>query len=101
MSNDDEPSPSEYLKGLAERLRSIPVMYGTDEYDIDRLHEIADSLTTGHAHNFAIVETVRKRRQEPGGLVAWIRIDRYYCKTCLEQQQSHHEEHATFQPEWW
>lgn len=36
-SMDDE----EYLRDLAERLRHIPVMYGTDDYDIGRLLQIA------------------------------------------------------------
>jgi hypothetical protein len=34
----------EYLRDLAERLRHIPVMYGTDDGDIDRLLEIARAL---------------------------------------------------------
>lgn len=34
----------EYLRGLAERLRKIPVVYGTDDGDIDRLLEISDQL---------------------------------------------------------
>ena len=33
-----------YLRNLAERLMRIPVMYGTDGYDIDRLHQIAAFL---------------------------------------------------------
>ena len=37
---------SEYLRDLAERLRHIPVMYGTDGYDIDRLEQIAKRLVT-------------------------------------------------------
>jgi hypothetical protein len=37
-------SDSDYLRELAERLRRIPVMYGTDDGDIDRLCEIAKQL---------------------------------------------------------
>lgn len=33
-----------YLRDLAETLRRIPVMYGTDDGDIARLHEIAKRL---------------------------------------------------------
>lgn len=33
-----------YLRDLSERLMDIPVMYGTDGYDIDRLNEIARDL---------------------------------------------------------
>jgi len=36
----------DYLKDLAERLRNVPVMYGTDEGDIDQLQSIADLITT-------------------------------------------------------
>ncbi len=43
--DDDELPPSEYLRDLSERLRSIPVMYGTNGYDIDRLEEIASDLS--------------------------------------------------------
>lgn len=34
----------EFLRGLAERLMKVPVMYGTDQGDVDKLHEIATSL---------------------------------------------------------
>lgn len=37
-------SDAEYLRNLAERLMRIPVMYGTDGYDIDRLSGIASML---------------------------------------------------------
>lgn len=33
-----------YLRNLAERLRHIPVMYGTDDYDISRLYRLAKEL---------------------------------------------------------
>lgn len=37
-------SDADYVRNLAERLMRIPVMYGTNGYDIDRLHEIAKTL---------------------------------------------------------
>lgn len=40
MPHDD----ARYLRDLAETLRRIPVMYGTDDGDIARLHEIAKRL---------------------------------------------------------
>jgi hypothetical protein len=39
-----EVEDADYLRNLSARLRRIPVMYGTDGYDIDRLLEIARSL---------------------------------------------------------
>ncbi len=36
--------PSEYLKDLAQRIFRIPVMYGVDQYDYERLNEIARDL---------------------------------------------------------
>jgi hypothetical protein len=47
MSEPDEDvelSDAEYLRNLAERLLHIPVMFGTDGYDIDRLSNIAREL---------------------------------------------------------
>lgn len=35
----------DYLRDLAERLRMVPVVYGTDEGDIDQLQSIADLIT--------------------------------------------------------
>lgn len=37
----------DYLRNLSERLRSVPVMYGVDGADIDRLQEIATELEEG------------------------------------------------------
>lgn len=42
--SDHELSDAEYLRDLAKRLREIPVIYGTDDGDIDRLYEIAGSI---------------------------------------------------------
>lgn len=39
-----ELSDVAYLRDLAERLRNVPCMYGTDGYDIDRLQEVAQNL---------------------------------------------------------
>jgi hypothetical protein len=37
----DQPTHREYLIELAERLMSIPVAYGVDQGDVERLREIA------------------------------------------------------------
>ncbi len=37
-------STSNYLRSLAERLMRVPVMYGTDQGDVDRLSQIARQL---------------------------------------------------------
>jgi hypothetical protein len=39
-----ELSDKAYLRNLAERLRFVPTMYGTDDYDIDRLLILARKL---------------------------------------------------------
>lgn len=44
ISGPEALSDPEYLRDLAERLRHIPVMYGTDGYDIDRLYEMARAI---------------------------------------------------------
>lgn len=36
---------AKYLRGLAGKLMHVPVSYGTDQGDVDKLCEIADSLT--------------------------------------------------------
>lgn len=45
MTDEDEDfvelPPKQYLLDLANRLRRIPVVYGIDGYDIDRLAQIA------------------------------------------------------------
>lgn len=33
-----------FIRDLADRLRGIPTIYGTDDHDIDRLLEIAQRL---------------------------------------------------------
>lgn len=43
---DYEEDVAAYLRNLAERLMHIPVMYGTDGYDIDALSEIARRVDT-------------------------------------------------------
>jgi len=35
--DEREETPAEFLRDLAERLRHIPVAYGTDDFDISRL----------------------------------------------------------------
>ena len=45
MTVEDEELPDHlYLADLAERLMHIPVMYGTDGYDVDRVAAIARKL---------------------------------------------------------
>ena len=41
---DNELNNSDYLKDLSERLRNIPVMYGIDGYDIDRLRSMGTEV---------------------------------------------------------
>lgn len=40
----DQLNDWDYLHDLAERLMHIPVTFGTDQYDVDRLLEIARKL---------------------------------------------------------
>ena len=42
--DEPEESDADYLRGLAERIRLIPVMYGVDGGDITRLYELAWKL---------------------------------------------------------
>lgn len=48
----------EYLRDLAERLRKVPVMYGTDDGDIDRLLELAK--TVQYTEQDVVLELVRE-----------------------------------------
>jgi hypothetical protein len=41
---DDIPNTADYLRDLAERLMGVPVMYGTNQYDVDRLQALAEEL---------------------------------------------------------
>lgn len=43
-AGDNELPPAAYLRDLAARINRIPVMYGTDQYDVERLEEIAANL---------------------------------------------------------
>ena len=36
---------ADYLRDLAERLMAVPALYGVDQGDVDRLLEIASTLT--------------------------------------------------------
>ena len=42
--HETELTNAAYLRDLAERLREIPVRYGVDGYDIDRLVDMAREL---------------------------------------------------------
>lgn len=33
-----------YLRALAQKLRDVPAKYGTDEYDVERVEQLADKL---------------------------------------------------------
>ena len=56
MTNPKEPSSSEYLCDLAERLMRVPVMYGTDQGDVDHLHRIARDLVQAQEALRAMLE---------------------------------------------
>lgn len=49
-----ELSPVEYLRNLSDRLMEVPCMYGTDQYDCDRLNEIAHLMEQRNLQNDAI-----------------------------------------------
>lgn len=40
----DESEIQDFLRDLAERLMAVPVMYGTDQSDVDRLHDAANKI---------------------------------------------------------
>lgn len=42
-----EPTPSEYLRNLADRLMRVPVMYGTNQYDVAKLYQLAKEWEDG------------------------------------------------------
>jgi hypothetical protein len=44
MAEDKELPPAAYLRDLANRLMFVPIMYGTDGYDVDRLAKIARQI---------------------------------------------------------
>jgi hypothetical protein len=48
---DTELPPAAYLRDLAERLMHIPVMYGIDQGDSDRLAEIAREIEKAPARH--------------------------------------------------
>jgi hypothetical protein len=47
-ANPWDDSLTEYFADLSERLRNVPVMYGVDGADIDRLAELSGKLRTSH-----------------------------------------------------
>jgi hypothetical protein len=49
--SDEEKSDHEFLRDLAKRLTHVPTMYGTGDYDIDRLLEIAKKLEPYEPHD--------------------------------------------------
>jgi hypothetical protein len=50
MSNEsflEQQSDAEYLRDLCDRVMAIPIMYGVDQYDCERLLEIASKQPKG------------------------------------------------------
>jgi hypothetical protein len=98
-------APVDELRDLAVQFKQSNVSVGGGRYLYETLNGIADDFESAgrgiHTHEFAVVETVRSTQQEPGGLINWIRIDRYYCKRCLEQQEQRLVEQGESRPEWW
>lgn len=41
---EEVQTDTEFLRDLAERLRRIPVLYGVDDGDVDKLLNLADRL---------------------------------------------------------
>ena len=44
MTDEQREEWVAYLRELAERLMGIPVMYGTDQGDVERLEQLAGEL---------------------------------------------------------
>lgn len=53
--DDFELCDIHYLYDLSERLREIPVMYGIDGGDIDRVRGLANDLTTKRGPAFHVI----------------------------------------------
>lgn len=47
LEENRELSPIEFLRDLSNRIMNIAVMHGVDQYDCDRLNEIATNLEKG------------------------------------------------------
>lgn len=42
--DSEELNDTDYLRDLSERIRNIPVLFGTDGYDVDRLWNMANKM---------------------------------------------------------
>jgi len=52
------------------------------------------------SHDYMHVETFYTDRYD-GGPIAYIRIDRFYCRKCLEDQEIRKAESVYKKPEWY
>ena len=59
-SSEQIENVSAYLRDLAERLARIPVMYGVNGADIDRLREIAEEIEFAHDHHLEMAEAAER-----------------------------------------
>lgn len=66
----DALSDQDYLRELAKRLMDIPVTYGTDGGDIDRLEDIANTLDKMHLNQTEMEERLGRIRKETAKSIA-------------------------------
>lgn len=94
MSNED----AEFLRSLATKAAKKQP-YTADE--IERMTRCANELDARCDHQWRIIETVRRTHHNPGGLITWTCVDRFYCWSCLDRRELKKEETASEQPAWW
>ncbi|MHA2427807.1 MAG: hypothetical protein ACXADB_07270 [Candidatus Hermodarchaeia archaeon] len=46
-ASEGELNDADFLKNLAKRIWEIPVQHGVDQYDSERLRDIADKIPNG------------------------------------------------------
>ena len=55
-----------------------------------------------HQHKWVHLETTYARPRESGNRVyCYKRVDRFFCETCLEQDEVKREEHLDSRPDWY
>jgi len=54
-----------------------------------------------HEHEFLHIETIYKKNWPGTGMYQYIRIDRFYCRTCLETREVVKSECSRSEPDWW
>jgi len=55
-----------------------------------------------HQHKWIYMETTYARPRESGNRVyCYKRVDRFFCETCLEQNEVKREEHLDSRPDWY